>query len=361
VRVLDDPPVDWSPIWSADGRSLLFASTRGGTMNLWRIAVDPATGHPGGEPSSMTVPSSWVGFLSASADGRRVAYLDRNVRNTIHRAPFDPAAGTIAGPPRSVPLGTIEPYETVDLSPDGADLVFDDAGFPQRLFLVDAKGLLRQLTDGPHRDRQGAFSPDGAWIAFQTDRWPGKLAMIRPDGSGLRELAASRTASAFYPVWSPDGRRLAFSSTGGAFSLAVENGKAAGEPVPIVPPDEAGVAFWPSSFSPDGRQLAGTLHSTANVVRGAAIYSIPDRTYRKLPADDPALVLFLPDGRRLLVAASRGLGVIDLANGRLRPLAPATEGSEIVWAALSRDGRHLAWHERADESDIWLAELGEKR
>jgi Tol biopolymer transport system component len=358
VRVLDDPPVDWSPIWSADGRSLLFASTRGGTMNLWRIAVDPASGRPTGTPRPMTVPSSWVGFLSASADGRRVAYLDRNVRNTVRRAPFDPVAGAIAGPARTVPLGTIEPYETLALSPDGTDLVFDDAGFPQRLFLVDAKGLLRQLTEGPHRDRQGAFSPDGAWIAFQTDRWPGKLALIRPDGSGLRDLATNRTTSAFYPVWSPDGRWLACSSTEGAFLLPMGDGKAAGEPAPIAAPDEDGVAFWPSSFSPDGRQLAGILPSAANVVSGAALYTISDRTYRKLPADDPTRLDFLPDGRRLLVAAPRGLGVLDLTTGRLRPLVAATEGSEIVWAALSRDARHLAWHERADESDIWLAELG---
>ncbi len=358
IRVLDDAPVDWSPIWSADGRSLLFASTRGGTMNLWRIAIDPASGRPNGKPTSMTVPSSWVGFLSASADGRRVAYLDRNVRNTIQRAPFDPSLGTITGPVRAAPLGTIEPYETIALSPDGTDLVFDDAGFPQRLFLVDARGLLRQLTEGPHRDRQGAFSPDGTWIAFQTDRWPGKLALIRSDGSGLRELATDRTTSAFYPVWSPDGRWLACSSTEGSFLLPVEDGKAAGEPVPIAPRDETGVAFWPSSFSPDGRQLAGILPSATNVVTGAAIYTIADRTYRKLPADDPANLQFLPDGRRVLVAASRGLGVLDLPSGRLRPLVPATEGSEIVWAALSRDGRHLAWHERADESDIWLAELG---
>ncbi len=361
VRVLDDPPVDWSPIWSADGRSLLFASTRGGTMNLWRIAVDPATGRPNGTPLPMTVPSSSAGFLSASADGRRLAYQDRNVRNTIHRAPFDPVLGAIAGASRTVPLGTIEPYETVALSPDGADLVFDDAGFPQRLFLVDAKGLLRQLTEGPHRDRQGAFSPGGEWIAFQTDRWSGKLALIRPDGSGLRELATGRTTSSFYPVWTPDGRWLACSSTEGAFLLPVEDGKAAGPPVPIAPPDEAGVAFWPSSFSPDGRQLAGTLPSAANVARGAGIYTIPDRTHRKLPADDPILILFLPDGRRLLVAGRRGLGIFDLQTGRSRPLVGATDGSEIVWAALSRDGRHLAWHERADESDIWLAELGGKK
>ena len=33
----------------------------------------------------------------------------------------------------------------------------------------------------------------------------------------------------------------------------------------------------------------------------------------------------------------------------------------MVRAGLSRDGRHLAWHERADESDIWLAEFERKK
>ncbi len=360
VRVLDDPPVDWSPVWIGGGRALLVASTRGGTMNLWRIEVDPATGRPLGTPRPVTVPSSWAGYLSVSSGGRRVAYVDRNIRSAIHEASFDPVRAAVDGPVRSPSLGTLEVHETVGLSPDGGALVFDDAGLPQHLLLQGEGGGLRQLTEGSHRDRQGAFSPDGAWIAFQTDRWPTKLALIRPDGGGLRplETGRTRTTSAFYPTWSPDGRRLACSASEGPFVLPMADGKPAGAAEPLAQPEPAGTAFWPSSFSPDGRLLAGTLRSEGGSGTGAAVYDFASRSYRKVVSGSSTRLLFLPDGKRLLVVAPAGLGILDLESGRVRPLVAATEGWEILWADLSRDGRHLAWHERVDESDVWMAEFG---
>ena len=231
-------------------------------MNLWRIGLDPATGRPLGAPEPVTAPSSWVGYLSVSADGRRIAFVDRNVRTAVRIAPFDPAAGRIAGPPRAAPLGTVEVNGPVSLSPDGATLLFDDSGFPQRLVLVEPGGAMRQLTEGPHRDRQGAFSPDGAWIAFQTDRWPGKLALIRPDGSGLSEVLPGRTSERLLSVLVPRRplARLRGTRTGRAVPVAVADGKAdRGSAQFLAPLGEAGLDFWPSSFSPDGRRIAGAL------------------------------------------------------------------------------------------------------
>ncbi|MFN7988548.1 MAG: protein kinase [Thermoanaerobaculia bacterium] len=363
VRLLSDPHVDWSPNWSGDGRSLFFASSRGGTMNLWRIDLDPGTGRSRGAPEPITAPSSWAGYLTASADGRRIAFVDRNVRATVRIAPFDPAAGKIAGSPREAPLGTVEANGPVSLSPDGATLLFDDSGFPQRLVLVDPGGAMRQLTEGTHRDRQGAFSPDGAWIAFQTDRWPGKLALVRPDGSGLSEVLPGRTTSVFNPFWSPDGRWLGAGNTDadGPFLIEIADGKAVGSPQFLAPLGEAGLDFWPSSFSPDGRRIAGAIYSAAANPVGGAVYSLGDRSYRRVPTGDSSALLFLPDGRRLLLVSSRSIRLFDLETGGVRTLVTAPEGGEIGSAALSRDGRHLAWQESTDESDIWLAEFERKK
>ena len=44
VPVTKDAAVDWSPVWSPDGRFIYFSSDRGGAMNLWRIDVDQSTG-----------------------------------------------------------------------------------------------------------------------------------------------------------------------------------------------------------------------------------------------------------------------------------------------------------------------------
>lgn len=331
-------------------------------MNLWRIALDPASGRPLGAPEPVTAPSSWAGYLAVSANGRRVAFVDRNVRTTIRIAPFDPVSGRLAGAPSEAPLGTVEANGPVSLSPDGATLLFDDSGFPQRLVLVEPGGAMRQLTEGTHRDRQGAFSPDGAWIAFQTDRWPGKLALVRQDGSGLTEVLPGRTTSVFNPYWSPDGRWIVAGNTDadGPFVLEVADGKAVGDPQFLAPLGEAGLDFWPSSFSPDGRRIAGALYSAAANPVGGAVYSLGERSYRRIPTGDAGTLLFLPDGRRLLLVSAREIRLFDLEGGGARTLVTAPKGGEIGAASLSRDGRHLAWHESTDESDIWLAEFEER-
>src|SRR5262249_35129491 len=49
LRVTDDPPIDWNPVWSPDGKYLYFSSDRGGSMNLWRVPIDEHTGKTSGE------------------------------------------------------------------------------------------------------------------------------------------------------------------------------------------------------------------------------------------------------------------------------------------------------------------------
>jgi len=358
VPATDDRAVDWSPAWTAGGRALLFSSTRGGTMNLWRVALDPATGHRAGEPVPITAPSSWAGYLSASADGRRLAFVDRNVRSEILLAPFDPVRGEIGEPIRSLPLGTFEVHDKVDLAADGG-VLFASTGMPQHLFLVDPAGTLRQLTDGEHRDRQGEFSPDGEWIVLQSDRWSGNLGLIRRDGSGLRELPTGRAASSWYPTFSPDGKWIAAAANEGAFLLPLAGMEAAG-PAQELPSPDGELVFWPMSWSADGLRIAGSLRSSSNVPVGAGLLDLAGGSYQRISDEPVGPARFLPDGRRLLLLIDQSrLVLVDTASGVERELRAVAEGSSIVWSSLSTDGRHIVWHEKIDESDIWLTNFEE--
>lgn len=93
VLVTDDAPVDWSPTWTRDGRGLYFGSNRGGTMNLWRVDVDPTTGRATAPPAPVTTPSTWSGDFTLSADGQRLAYATRDERTEVWTADFDPDTG----------------------------------------------------------------------------------------------------------------------------------------------------------------------------------------------------------------------------------------------------------------------------
>lgn len=57
---------DWSPAWSPDGRSIAFASTRSGALNLWSMATDGSkrqrltrslAEYPSWSPDSSLIPS----------------------------------------------------------------------------------------------------------------------------------------------------------------------------------------------------------------------------------------------------------------------------------------------------------------
>jgi len=66
VAVTSDTAMDWNPIWSPDGGYLYFSSNRGGSMNLWRIAIDERSGRVLGVPEALTAPSAFAAHLSVS-------------------------------------------------------------------------------------------------------------------------------------------------------------------------------------------------------------------------------------------------------------------------------------------------------
>ncbi|HEY8145094.1 MAG TPA: protein kinase, partial [Kofleriaceae bacterium] len=254
TSLTDDPALDWAPVYSRDGRWLYFTSTRGGTFNYWRLAVDALSGQPSGEPEPLTAPSSWTGDFAVSADGRRMVFGDVNLETEIVRAPFDPVRLEFAAAPAVTFSGSFTLREQ-KLSPDGQWLLFTNEDLPQQLHLVRADGSgYRQLTEGD-RNRQGEFSPDGAWIVFQTTRGDSSLAAIRADGGGWQSVPAGLGFAT--PRWSPDGSTIAlYNNNRNGALLDVRRGLSAAV-LQELPPISDGVLFWPVSWSPDGALLAG--------------------------------------------------------------------------------------------------------
>lgn len=362
VALTDDPAVDWGPVWSPDGDWLYFASSRGGTFNLWRLPIDPAGGRPRGAPEPVTAPSSWVGPLSIARDGRRFLFVDRNAETTLQRAPLDLARRRLAAPPAPVLEGSFELREQT-LSPDGQWIVFTNEDLPQHLHLVRADGTgYRQLTDGPDRNRQGGWSPDGRRLVFQTTRGASSLAVLGADGSGWQSVPVGFGAS--FPVWSPDGGTIAvYDGDRGGVLLDLAAGLAAPVERPL-PEIEPGVLFDPRSWSPDGRLLLGNGRRSGRIT-GYYLSSIATGSYqtlRSLAETDitpfsrfPSFVggdqYAYQDGPRLYLA--------DLSGDAPTLLHEARPGHTLDFLSASRDGRWLTWIDSADESDIWLMTLEE--
>ncbi|MBV9573040.1 MAG: PDZ domain-containing protein [Acidobacteriales bacterium] len=98
-----------------------------------------------------------------------------------------------------------------DISPEGKRAVFAARG---EVFTVPAKeGSIRNLTHTPGiREKSVAWSPDGRWIAYISDRSGEEELYIRPhDGMGKeQQITSGYKGFKFPPVWSPDSKKIAW-------------------------------------------------------------------------------------------------------------------------------------------------------
>jgi len=260
-QLTTDPAGDFNARWAGDGSWIFFLSTRSGSSQVWKIAVD------GGEARQVTDLPLDVTSLVVSHDGKRLAIsmdvfvdcdtvqctadrlADREASKTTGQL-FDrlfvrhwdswkdgrrshvfvmPAAG---GDPVDVmknfdadcptkPFGGPEDYA---FAPNGKELVLAarnvGASEPWStnfdLYLVDTDGgTRRNLTqDNKAWDAQPVFSPDGktlAWLAmvrpdFEADRFRIKL-MDWPTGE-VRTLTQDWDRSPGSIAWSTDGKKI---------------------------------------------------------------------------------------------------------------------------------------------------------
>lgn len=140
-------------------------------------------------------------------------------------------------------------------SPDGTQIVFTrdvclkltcpEADNPSELFVVEVEsGDVRRLTSNRHYDGGPSWSPDGDWIAFESERG---LSLMRPDGSDERRLTRKWFHSG--PSWSPDRKLIAFADYVDVYVIDVSGGR------PQRLTENPGPDFHPV-WSPDGTKIA---------------------------------------------------------------------------------------------------------
>ena len=357
VAATDDQATDWSPVWSPDGQHLYFVSDRGGSMNLWRVAIDETSGRPLAEPEPIITPAPFLAHPSVSADGRRIAYASVSQTSNIQRLTLDPATFTVKDEPSWVTTGS-RLWANPDPTPDGKMVVFYSRDQPEGdVYVIRPDGTgLRQLTSGEATDRVPRWSPDGQWVAFFSNRGgPLQVWRIRgADGSGLQAV----TETGGIPVWSPDSARLATSQV----LLGPENGAVvfdAGRPSnaqtpDVLPlPDQALRPFIPNSWSPDGARLAGQIGFSDRGGSGVVLYTFASRAYDRL-TDFGEWPTWLGDSRRLLfVFKGREFWGVDTYTKQTRKIY-STTWDVLGPPRVTGDGRLAFFSRRLTEGDIYL-------
>jgi Tol biopolymer transport system component len=289
----------------------------------------------------------------------RVAYSPSGhllfVRNeTLNAQRFDPVTAEISGDP--VPLAKQVKSHTAsdaafDVSATGILIYRGNEGLPTtRLALFDRTGReLKQLA-GSAFLRHPRFSPDGHLVAAErAETEPNPDIWVFGPNTG-RELRFTKLpAPDIRPTWSPDGRRIAFSSKRGtAYDIYVKA-------LDVL--DDAELLWRSDSdkmvedWSPDGKALSVT-------VLRSGLWSYPlDKklkpTLIRSGADaDTWQSEFSPDGRWIAYSSGEsGRSEVYVepipANGRFQQVS-SDGGAEPHW---SRDGRELFYL----TNDRWIA------
>ena len=102
-------------------------------------------------------------------------------------------------------------------SSDGTEIVFvfNDANGDSNIYVLDAWGLVTQLTFTGD-EYQPVLSPDGTKIAFASDRdFDYEIYVMNTDGTNQVNLTNNPETDDITPTWSPDGNKIAFVSEDG--------------------------------------------------------------------------------------------------------------------------------------------------
>ncbi|MFL6262433.1 MAG: protein kinase domain-containing protein [Thermoanaerobaculia bacterium] len=362
VPVVDDEHVNWDPVWSPDGRYLYYVSDRSGSMNLWRVPIDEASGKVLGEPRAITTSSQSLGLLSLSRDGRQLVYATDERKSNLERWPFDPAAMRVEERHQPVTQGA-RAVRTVDVSPDGQWVAYYTTSPQEDLWVARADGSgQRQLTNDPAKDRVPLWFPDGSRILFYSNRsgradkygaWS-----IRADGSELQPIPHGTSDPLFNPIPSPKGGRMV--ATLGAHGAAlIDLDPASRGRVQMLPPTPGGEVLAATSWSPDGAYLAGTLERKdggGGGVPGVVVYELATGRYERL-TNTGGVPRWLHDNRTLLYLQDGKIFLCDLRTKVSRLLLEPPQSSIFKSVSAAPDDRGLYAVRSTDEGDVWMLTL----
>lgn len=311
-------------VWSKDSRSIIYASTEGGSLNLWRQPIN------GSAERLSDFPGPKGAFRLAPDGGRLVFQADVGGR-AVH---------------------------------DLYLVALQRGSEPQNLTSSDDVSETYPL-----------FSDDGRWLAFSARAKSGSSDNLRLMDleSGASQQFTDEAVSGVH--WVPvaftgDGRTL----IANRYDYSMEFGEvhevdlATGEVTQLTP---SGVYASASALSPDGRLVAISLEA-ASGLRQAALLDRKDGTTRLLdPGEwEQKTTGFSPEGTSLLYATNENgrqqVYLHDVASGRNQRLdlpagLNAAQGYLATLPEFSPDGRFILFPHSAGSTptDYWVHDLGE--
>ncbi len=194
TRLTNDNATDGTPLWARDGRNIIFRSDR--------------------EPP-------WTGIYRKAADGTgKVEKLGILQGRLLY-----PSSLSRDGNSLFIAAYSLEPFRS-------------DIG----MMSMEGGHELKTLLEGKQNALYPVISPDGKWLAYQSNESGREEIYVRPFPEVEKGRSQVSTNGGNSPLWSPDGRELFYRNGDATMAVAVES-------EPVFTPENPEVLFRGAYFS----------------------------------------------------------------------------------------------------------------
>jgi Tol biopolymer transport system component len=329
--------------WLPDGQGVLVTANDqfigDANVKVWHIS------YPSGNAQKITNDLNSYMTISLTADSNALATVQTERVANLWMASLDDLA-QISQVTKGTNLANYPSWA------DGRVVYALSSGDNTDLYLFDPReGAQKQLTANSGNNDFPVVSPDGRSVVFSSDR-SGVLSLWRIDidGSNPKQLTTQTSTRANF---SPDGRTIAYISSDNKNTISTISVDG-GEPRQLTNSQSGHPVF-----SPDGTKIACLYEDEDSKVKIAIIPANggpPVKTF-PLPSGISLTFRWTPDGRAIMYPLRRGgvgnLWMQPIEGGEPRQLTNFT--SEMILSYdLSRDGKQLVLSRGTNRSDVVL-------
>lgn len=356
-----------NPMWTEDGHILFMTTTRMVWPELW--SVDRL----GGSAELVKLPAPLVGGVAYSAGSRTLYFVSPSGHDalSIYRVGLNgtrtagEAQRVTATMPSKIPRDPA-------VSRDGSTVAFTVSSLTTSLNEIPVEGGRQKvlLQDTSCRNSFPVFSPDGSKIAYFSRRFgeQGDFWLMDVDGRHPRQVTTLPPGERM-PSWTPDGKELAtLCKDGEQFKMCFTSLEGVLRMVPV----EGKPNAW-ARVSPDGRRVV-TQRTDEEGTRSLWVEELGKGPARQITPKEMSIgfPLWAPDGRwvvgefhqgentNVMMVPVEGGAPVLLTEGRGHawPAGWAPDGDRVVYAGFRDGDWNLYWTSRSTKRTQRLTENG---
>lgn len=356
-----------NPIWTEEGRILFIVTTRMDWPELWSV------GGGGGSATRVKLPVSMLGVAGYSTGTRTLHFVSQGYQGmlSIYRVKLSGTSTQGEAEKVSATVGATIPRD-LSVSRDGSTVAVTLSNLATSLSEIPAEGGTPRvlMQDTSFRNSFPVFSPDGSKIAYFSRRFGerGDFWLMDVDGRHARQVTTLPPGERM-PSWTPDGKELTtLCKDANQYKMCFTSLEGVLRMVPV----EGMPSAW-ARLSPDGKKVV-TQRTRNDGSKSIWVEVLGAGPAREITPGNQSVgfPLWAPDGEwvvgelnegentNLVMVPAAGGDPVKLTDGpgHAWPAGWAPDGDRVVYAGFRDGAWNLYWTSRGTKQTRRLTDNG---